>query len=78
MEVIVQQSEAYKLKVVKKALEIPAGLFEITFTGLNVTEKYEEVITKDRFFMNQSELNNLISCYKTRKSVYNILLRKKL
>jgi hypothetical protein len=62
MEVIVQQSEAYKLKVVKKALEIPAGLFEITFTGLNVTEKYEEVITKDRFFMNQSELNNLISC----------------
>jgi hypothetical protein len=62
MEVIVQQTEAYKLKVVKKALEIPAGLFEITFTGLNVTEKYEEVITKDRFFMNQSELNNLISC----------------
>lgn len=62
MEVIVQQSEAYKLKVVKKALELPAGLFEITFTGLNVTEKYEEVITKDRFFMNQSELNNLISC----------------
>jgi len=62
MEVIVQQTEAYKLKVVKKALELPAGLFEITFTGLNVTEKYEEVITKDRFFMNQSELNNLISC----------------
>ena len=62
MEVIVQQSEAYKLKVAKTALEIPAGLFEITFTGLNVTEKYEEVITKDRFFMNQSELNNLISC----------------
>ena len=62
MEVIVQQSEAYKLKAVKKALELPAGLFEITFTGLNVTEKYEEVITKDRFFMNQSELNNLISC----------------
>lgn len=67
MEVIVQQSEAYKLKVVKKALEIPAGLFEITFTGLNVTEKYEEVITKDRFFMNQSELNNLISCLQNEK-----------
>lgn len=67
MEVIVQQSEAYKLKVVKKALELPAGLFEITFTGLNVTEKYEEVITKDRFFMNQSELNNLISCLQNEK-----------
>lgn len=62
MEAIVQQSEAYKLKVEKKALEKPEGLFQITFTGLNVTEKYEEVITKDRFFMNQNELNTLVAC----------------